>query len=952
MLVELIVSSNQSFSFAENPILREIFGYLNPSVSIQHANLSATAVRYKIIQEYNRHKQKVIEVLRDSPGALHISFDGWTSRNKLALYGIACFFRDEKNRPCKIMIGVPEAHRHFGSTIGGEVLDVLHTLGVSPEKIGYFTLDNAANNDTAMEVIGAELGFDGRLRRGRCFGHTINLSAKALLFGKNADAFEQQLSGAEALSDTEYARWRKRGPVGKLHNIVVDVRISHRLIYLFKEVQRDEINRATTLKLRSKKPLKLIIDNDTRWLSQLYMIRRALRLKTSIELLLIKYKAQWEDENRSKKTGQVTQAKLAKKPRILRDENQLTDKDWEVLYHLEAILTVFETVVKTLEGDGHIRRRKQGWTGSYGNIWDVVLGYELLLNTLEEYKQLAADFPDPEHFRIGINLAWDKLDEYYRRLDETPIYYTAMALHPAYRWDWFDETWAHKPSWVEKAKEMVADVWLSDYAHLEVRTSSSRGDDEPPAKRPRFFNPFEKNSRLPSSIPPYAAAIVVDEYQAWQTDREASDGNDGLGLPDDPADVSECERLFSAAGKMVSGLRTNLDAEIIAICQVLRSWYRAGLIKDLDPLLKSHLETRRIRCFGHVLHLVATAMLFVHDTQALEDLDLDDFDEWTKRGPVGKLHNLVVWINRSNKATVILRRLQDDDPDKNYPGTLDVVLDNCTRWLSQYYMIERAIKLRRYLEELVDITIQTNRKLARSRSKVEKSRSSLPSCLEEDNLLTDADWEALNWFSNILAMFNSCLLRLEGDCQVRLRKGGAEAQYGMVWQVAIAYEFLLSTLERAKTESADRPESSYLSACINSARAKLNKYYTKLDETRFITQLLGREGWIDKARYLIQTLWEEEYRDLPAQWEIADSNLPVAVRAREYNPFDSFQDELMSYPNSEEESVADEFERWQSTKQDTFSKHDNPLEYWSAKRFEYPRVAKMAIDVLSNGCRM
>jgi hypothetical protein len=225
-------------SFAENPILQEIFDYLNPSVSIQRANLTARAVRYKIIQEYDRHRQKVIEVLRNSPGALHISFDGWTSRNKLALYGIACFFRDEKNRPCKIMIGVPEAHRHFGSTIGGEVLDVLHTLGVSPEKIGYFTLDNAENNDTAMEVIGAELGFDGRLRRGRCIGHIINLSAKALLFGKNADAFEQQLSGAEALSDTEYARWRKKGPVGKLHNIVVDVRISHRLIYLFKEVQR------------------------------------------------------------------------------------------------------------------------------------------------------------------------------------------------------------------------------------------------------------------------------------------------------------------------------------------------------------------------------------------------------------------------------------------------------------------------------------------------------------------------------------------------------------------------------------------------------------------------------------------------------------------------------------------------------------------------------------------
>ena len=129
------------------------------------------------------------------------------------------------------MIGVPEAHRHFGSTIGGEVLDVLHTLGVGPEKIGYFTLDNAENNDTAMQVIGAELGLDSRLRQGRCISHTINLSPKALLFSKNADAFGQQLSGVEALSNTEYAQWRKKGQVGKLHNIVVDVRISYRLIY-------------------------------------------------------------------------------------------------------------------------------------------------------------------------------------------------------------------------------------------------------------------------------------------------------------------------------------------------------------------------------------------------------------------------------------------------------------------------------------------------------------------------------------------------------------------------------------------------------------------------------------------------------------------------------------------------------------------------------------------------
>ncbi|EXK23499.1 hypothetical protein FOMG_19724, partial [Fusarium oxysporum f. sp. melonis 26406] len=55
---------------------------------------------------------------------------------------------------------------------------------------------------------------------------------------------------------------------------------------------------------------------------------------------------------------------------------------------------------------------------------------------------------------------------------------------------------------------------------------------------------------------------------------------------------AECEGLFSAAGKMISGLHTELEAEVIAICQVLSSWYRASLIKDLDPLLKSHLESK------------------------------------------------------------------------------------------------------------------------------------------------------------------------------------------------------------------------------------------------------------------------------------------------------------------------------------------------------------------------
>ncbi|KAJ0131342.1 Uncharacterized protein HZ326_25565 [Fusarium oxysporum f. sp. albedinis] len=48
-----------------------------------------------------------------------------------------------------------------------------------------------------------------------------------------------------------------------------------------------------------------------------------------------------------------------------------------------------------------------------------------------------------------------------------------------------------------------------------------------------------------------------------------------------------CERLFSAAGRMVNPLRHQLEAQNIGMCQVLRSWLTAGIIHDFDPFLVS-----------------------------------------------------------------------------------------------------------------------------------------------------------------------------------------------------------------------------------------------------------------------------------------------------------------------------------------------------------------------------
>jgi hypothetical protein len=58
---------------------------------------------------------------------------------------------------------------------------------------------------------------------------------------------------------------------------------------------------------------------------------------------------------------------------------------------------------------------------------------------------------------------------------------------------------------------MVLGVWMNDYFQLPIRTYSQEDNGEsPPAKRPRFYDPFAANSRLLELS--QSVAVVGDEY--------------------------------------------------------------------------------------------------------------------------------------------------------------------------------------------------------------------------------------------------------------------------------------------------------------------------------------------------------------------------------------------------------------------------------------------------------
>lgn len=92
----------------------------------------------------------------------------------------------------------------------------------------------------------------------------------------------------------------------------------------------------------------------------------------------------------------------------------------------------------------------------------------MLLEMLEKYKREVNSFPDADFLKISVNLAQAKLDQYYQKFNKTFIYYIALALYLAYRQDQFEHKQEDRLRQIAAAKDLVFDLWLTDYANLDI----------------------------------------------------------------------------------------------------------------------------------------------------------------------------------------------------------------------------------------------------------------------------------------------------------------------------------------------------------------------------------------------------------------------------------------------------------------------------------------------------
>ncbi|KAF6515840.1 hypothetical protein HZS61_004581 [Fusarium oxysporum f. sp. conglutinans] len=252
---------------------------------------------------------------------------------------------------------------HTGEKLAGSLVDIVHE----------------------WEIKGRMRPVDIKARRMRCHGHTLNLVARAFLFGKDADSFELEsdINSMRGLIEQDLDHWRTKGPIGKLRNIVKFIRSSPQRSEQFKRIAQEQDYEGYRLCEESTAGLEVVMNNVTRWNSTYMMIERALRKQTDIRAFLF---AIQEEENEARR---------------IPTDDILSSEDWRVLGEVNQILKPI--YLQTM--------RTEGWGkgDSHGRLWEVLIGMEYLLEHFKDWKvfysEVAAEIVGETHLDAAERIA-------------------------------------------------------------------------------------------------------------------------------------------------------------------------------------------------------------------------------------------------------------------------------------------------------------------------------------------------------------------------------------------------------------------------------------------------------------------------------------------------------------------------------------------------------------------
>jgi hypothetical protein len=203
------------------------------------------------------------------------------------------------------------------------------------------------------------------------------------------------------------------------------------------------------------------------------------------------------------------------------------------------------------------------------------------------------------YLRLCITNAWQKLNEYYVKLGESPLFSAAVILHPGLGIRYLEINWATKEQlvWVRDAK-----TGLSRYFDRWYRRDTPQGTYEQPVVKGAM------------TMVTAGKRHEVSEFRQWvksRTNRAAATGSEldrylrmetqetddpvnwwmahqgsfpvlsqlALDVFAIPAMATDCERSFSLAKLSLTSQRLSMRPRTLEALQCLKNWTKHGAVK-------------------------------------------------------------------------------------------------------------------------------------------------------------------------------------------------------------------------------------------------------------------------------------------------------------------------------------------------------------------------------------
>ncbi|EAQ84314.1 hypothetical protein CHGG_10718 [Chaetomium globosum CBS 148.51] len=344
LLVCWMATANIPFAAMENKYYRQILQLFNAPLTDALLPKGGDTTRSWLTSMYHDLLDSIKVKLEASPHQKHLSFDLWTSSHGLALLAVVV---------------------HYFESSGNYQTHLLTLSRITGTHAG--------------ENIAPAIALKCKVRV-RCFGHILNLVAKAFLQATNKKLIKslapESLAHHNAAEEGRLLQeWRKSGPIGKLHFLVHHIRRSPQRRDLFSDIAKGKLTEEEQQEFgailidKDIAKLQLRSDNETRWHSVYHMIDRAIMLRDPLDYFV----------------NIVTK----KDPDNITSDDQLTPSEWVVLKEIRCILEPFKIITKKFEG------RKP-------NFADVVShAYTLHRNLNELYQQYARTASQHHDFHGG-----------------------------------------------------------------------------------------------------------------------------------------------------------------------------------------------------------------------------------------------------------------------------------------------------------------------------------------------------------------------------------------------------------------------------------------------------------------------------------------------------------------------------------------------------------------------